>query len=414
MGSLGIIEGRIVRDSLSRMATGRETSRFAADVAKSHDRIRDAVAGKRVLVIGGAGSIGSSTVRALLPVGPAAVDVMDQSENGLAELVRDVRSDGLIAKSTAFRCLPIDYGSSVARRFVLGAGRYDVVMHFAALKHVRSEKDATSVLQMFDTNVLKQRKLMQWLDASGSMDRYFAVSTDKAANPVNFMGASKRLMEHLLFTPGLTGGGSRTSARFANVAFSAGSLLASWRDRMDKRQPLAVPRDTRRYFVSMAESAEICLLAALALPQAHLAVPRMTPESDLIELAPIAESFVRQSGFEPAWYESEAAARGGLALDIGGGRWPILLTPLDTDGEKSAEEFVGAGETAVDVGWSALRGIAQPGSERTALESVLDQLDAWVSHAELKVERHDVARVLAHVVPEFAHAASGKSLDERM
>ena len=413
MGFVGA--GGTMKPTVERLATGRDNSRFAADIAATTPTLREALHGRRVLVIGGAGSIGSATVRRVLPFGPAAVDVVDQDENGLAELVRDVRSAGLAQPATALRCLPLDYGATLTRRHLAAAGRYDVVLHFAALKHVRSEKDAVSVLQMIDTNVLKQRRLLDWLATAAPPARYFAVSTDKAANPANFMGASKRLMEHLLFTAAPTGqpGSVRTSARFANVAFSAGSLLASWRERLLKQQPLAVPRDTRRYFVSMTESAEICLLASLALPANHLAVPRMAAEADLHELRPIAEGFVRDAGYAPVWYESEDEARQHAARDIGAGRWPILTT-RDTDGEKAEEVFVGAGEATVEVGWAALMGVAQQGVGPRALQVALDQLEAWVAHPELRADRSDIAAVIASVVPEFAHVASGKSLDDRM
>lgn len=400
---------------MASVATGRTTSAFQADVALHRAALRDAFAGRRVLVIGGAGSIGSATIRALLPFRPAAVDVIDQDENGLAGLVRDLRSDDLVARETSLRLMPLDYGAPVAHRFVRDA-RYDAVLHFAALKHVRSEKATASVLQMLDTNVLKQRRLMTWLAEAGAPARYFAVSTDKAANPVNFMGASKRLMEHLLFTPGATPlrAGRCTSARFANVAFSAGSLLASWRDRLERGQPIAVPRDTRRYFVSLGEAAEICLLAAAALPTAHLGVPRLTAAADLRDLVAIAEAVVRAAGHAPAWYDDEDAARHAMAGDRAAGKWPILLTPRDTAGEKAEEEFAGTGETIVDAGMTALAAIPQRGAALPALQAALDQIESWASQSALKVGRHDIAAVIGSAVPEFAHVAGTASLDDRM
>ena len=269
---------------------------------------------------------------------------------------------------------------------------------------------------MLDTNVLKQARLMSWLAEEGSPSRYFAVSTDKAANPVNFMGASKRLMEQLVFTDAVTPLGSavRTSARFANVAFSAGSLLASWGERIRKRQPLAVPRDTRRYFVSLAEAAEICLLAAAALPDFHVAVPTMKPGPDLRELSKIAEGFAVASGFRAAWYEDESEARAAVERDAANGAWPILLTARDTDGEKPEEEFVGAGERAADVGLTALRGIPQRGADPGVLRSVLDELSLWLAEPRLRASKDAIGSAIARVVPEFQHAASGRGLDERM
>jgi FlaA1/EpsC-like NDP-sugar epimerase len=402
--------------TLISIATGRAESRFAADIAARNEEIHEAFSGRRVLVIGGAGSIGSATSRALLPHGPAAVHVVDQNENGLAELARDIRSDALAGPSLDLQLMPLDYGAHVTQRFLARGGPYDIVLHFAALKHVRSEKDVASILQMLDTNVLKQARLMEWLAAEAPPLRYFAVSTDKAANPANFMGASKRLMEQLLFTTSIVpmGSSTRTSARFANVAFSAGSLLESWSDRLRKRQPLAVPRDTRRYFVSVAESAEICLLAAAATPDRHLAIPDFNPAVDLHELAPIAEAFVRDAGFAPAWFDTEAEARQGMQREPQRGAWPILLTARDTDGEKPEEVFAAVGEEVVDIGLRALRGIPQRGCDHATLREVLDALMLWVTDPRLKVTKHALAECMVRAVPEFAPATAGKTLDARM
>jgi nucleoside-diphosphate-sugar epimerase len=405
-----------MNSALGSIATGRSTSRFAADVAAHTDATHATFSSKRVLVVGGAGSIGAATVRALLPFEPAAVHVVDQDENGLAELVRDLRSTGALSGALDLRVEPLDYGSGVARRFLAAAGPYDAVLHFAALKHVRSEKDAASILQMLDTNVLKQARFMAWLADEGEPARYFAVSTDKAANPVNFMGASKRLMEHLLFTDALvpSRGAARTSARFANVAFSAGSLLASWGERIRKRQPVAVPRDTRRYFVTLDEAAEICLLAASAIPDRHLAVPAAQSGLDLRELGPIAEGFVAAAGFRAEWYDDESAARAAVERDAARGAWPVLLTARDTDGEKPEEEFVGAGEIPVSVGIGTLRGIAQRGVDAATLRGVLDELTLWIAESRLRADKDAIAAVIARAVPEFRPDRRGKSLDDRM
>lgn len=399
---------------LVALATGHRESRWAADVAASRDRLAAAYAGKRVLVIGGTGSIGAATVMALLPFGPASLHVIDQNENGLAELARDMRSRDDVRAAADTRLMPLDYGAAVARRFIDGAGPYDMVLHFAALKHVRSEKEPASILHMLDTNVLKQARLFGWLAAAGAPGRYFAVSTDKAADPVNFMGASKRLMEQLLFTGHAVAGATVTSARFANVAFSAGSLLESWSARIAKRQPLAVPRDTRRYFVSLDEAAAICLLASTVLPDRHLAVPRMTAEADLHELAPIADGFVRAAGFQPSWYDDETAARQALSSDVAKGHWPILRTPRDTDGEKAEETFLGADEQAIDVGLAQLRAVPQQGADAATLAEVLQELQRMVDDPSRPASKASIAACMARVVPEFVHAASGKGLDDRM
>lgn len=398
------------------IATGREHSLFAADVAANAQAIGTAFSGARVLVVGGAGTIGSATLRAVLRYDPAAIHVLDQDENGLAELVRDVRSTGVARPALDFRLLPLDYGASVTRRFLSSSGPYDAVLHFAALKHVRSEKDVASILQMIDTNVLKQQRLLEWLAEDRQPSRYFAVSTDKAVNPANFMGASKRLMEHILFTDAYTPlkNAVRTSARFANVAFSAGSLLASFGDRIRLRQPIAAPRDTRRFFVSIEEAAEICLLASALVPSGHVAIPRMHADRDLRELIPLAEAFLAAAGYRSSRYEDEGQARDAVAREEAAGAWPVLCTPRDTDGEKESEEFVGEGEKAEDVGLSALLGIAQHGLDPSALEATLRQLREWTEIPNTRVNKADLIKLLAEVLGDFRPIQSGRTLDDRM
>jgi FlaA1/EpsC-like NDP-sugar epimerase len=402
--------------TLAAIATGRDRSIFAADVAAHTDQINAAFGGKRVLIIGGAGSIGAATLRAILPFDPASVHVIDHNENGLAELVRDLRSTGLAGKSLDLKLMPLDYGSSVSRRFLATSGKYDAVLHFAALKHVRSEKDVSSILQMIDTNVLKQQLLMDWLAELGPPTRYFAVSTDKAANPANFMGASKRLMEHLLFTKTASplANASITSARFANVAFSTGSLLAGFSARIERRQPIAVPREARRYFVSVEEAAEICLLAAAAYPESHLAIPRMHADKDLRALVPIAEAFIESAGFKPRLYEDEATARSSVETDSQAGAWPLLLTPLNTEGEKEREVFIGANEQPTEVGLSALLAIAQKGADAAALTDALEELRTLATRHDTKANRRDLAAIIQSVVTEFRPIESNQSLDQRM
>ena len=234
-------------EELAWIATGRRDSLFAEDIARSDDSLRLHLNGARVLVIGGAGSIGSATLRQLVRYAPSAIHVVDLSENNLVELVRDLRCSRLL-EGQEFRALPIDYGSQAMRRYLFEQPPYDFVFNFAAIKHVRSEKDVWSLLQMLDTNIVKQARLLEWLGAGNRPVRYFCVSTDKAANPVNLMGATKRFGEHIMFDaaararPTLTA----TSARFANVAFSDGSLLHGWTERFGKGQPLSVPQGARR------------------------------------------------------------------------------------------------------------------------------------------------------------------------
>ncbi|MFH1741486.1 MAG: polysaccharide biosynthesis protein, partial [bacterium] len=221
--------------TLSSLATGRSKDLFQDDFDANIDILAERVSGARVLVIGGAGSIGSSTVKILSRYRPRALHIVDQNENGLVELVRSLRSDVEPLRVEDFRTLPLDYGAPVMRQFLNDSGPYDMVLNFAALKHVRSEKDLFSLTQLLDTNIIKQMHFMGWLTAQNTHFDYFCVSTDKAARPVSMMGASKRVMEHLIFSDDIVQGFAAevTSARFANVAFSDGSLLYGFQKRME-------------------------------------------------------------------------------------------------------------------------------------------------------------------------------------
>ena len=396
---------------LSVLTTGRTTSLFLEDV-KSHDaELRSAITGRRILVTGGAGSIGSATLEVLFPYAPAAVHVVDLAENGLVELVRDFRSRPKQLVSGEFRLLPIDYGSAATERLLQAEAPYDLVLHFAAHKHVRSEKDVPSLIQMLDTNVIKMHRFTKWLKKYGHGKRYFAVSTDKAANPTSLMGASKRLMEHVLFTVG--GNGSTvTSTRFANVAFSNGSLLQGFLHRLARRQPLAVPRDVRRYFVSPREAAEICLLSACVASAGHITFPRLDPTEHLRPLVDIAVALLRRLGLQPSFYEQEAEACAAAATELERGGYPILLTPLDTSGEKPYEEFVGTDEAPVSTRFAELSAL-QYVSPPVPLEPALAFLDEIAANAGMKLDKSDIARHVASVVPGFRHIETGRSLDDR-
>lgn len=406
----------MLTDELAALVTGREAPLFTPDVDQFRSRLTEQIAGRRILVVGGAGSIGSATVRAIVSFRPAALHVVDQNENGLAELVRDLRNRGALERNCDFRTLPLDYGSPIMRRFVLDQDPYDFALNFAALKHVRSEKDVYCTLRMLDTNAFKPGRLLDWLVERGGLSGYFCVSTDKAANPVNLMGASKRLMEHVVFSgdaaeaPGVT----INSARFANVAFSDGSLLQSWLTRLDKRQPLAAPRDTRRYFISLAESAQICLLAAFCAPTGHLLIPNFDPREDLKDLAELAAGVLRHRGYEPEIHDSEASAREAMARAVSTGRYPLLLTPLDTSGEKSYEEFVGTGEHAVNVGMPKLLGVPYRPAESGALRSGLNRLESFIANTDRTVAMAEIVQAVGQIIPEFNHHESAKSLDQRM
>lgn len=404
-------------NELAALATGRKTSLFAEDIQRFQSRLEEEIAGRRILVIGGAGSIGASTVRALFPFRPACLHVVDHSENTVVELVRDLRSEFDSSDLPDLRTLPLNFGSPIMERFLREEEPYDQVLNFAALKHVRSEKNCFSILQMLDTNVVKPLKLLHWLVQRGGLRRYFCVSTDKAANPVNVMGASKRLMEHVIFSEETLARPETlqvTSARFANVAFSDGSLLQGWLKRLEKGQPLAVPRDTRRYFVSLEEAGQICLLAAFLPSDRQLLVPRLDAGKDLVLLSDLAELVLRHFGYAPRRFEGEGQARHALAAHESHEYYPLLLTPLDTSGEKPFEEFVGDGEESIEVGFRQLVAVPYLPSQPGLLAAFLSRLGAMIESPETPVPKEELVTEIQKVLPEFHHVSSVKALDQRM
>ncbi len=403
-------------DALSTLATQRSGDLFLADLESHKPMIRERVGGSRILVIGGAGSIGAATVRALLPFGPQSLHVLDQSENNLAELVRDLRSRSEGLEVHDFRALPLDFGSPVAHRFLRETRPYDLVLNFAALKHVRSEKDCYSLLQMLDTNVVKQARFLCWLSEKSSESRYFSVSTDKAANPASLMGASKRIMEHVLFSGEIAPGmdGSATSARFANVAFSDGSLLDSFLRRLQKRQPLSVPRDTLRYFISLREAGQICLLASVCGPAHTVLIPRLDAANDQRDLESIAVAVLNHHGFEPHYYTDEGEARLSVESDLAEKRYPLLLTALDTSGEKPYEEFVADGEKTIEIGMQQLLAVNYRPTNPCAVADLVRKVEERLTQPELPTSKNEIAEWISAVVPEFSHVESCRNLDYRM
>jgi FlaA1/EpsC-like NDP-sugar epimerase len=413
-------------EAIAQEVTGRPVSLFAPDVQAQQGVLAAAVAGRRILVAGGAGSIGSATIMELLRLEPAALAVLDPSENNLVELMRSIRSQDH-QPATDVQIEPLDYGSALAAGW-LGAQRpFDVVLSFAALKHVRSERDTFSLLRLLEVNLLQADRFLATLRRQGHGARgVFFVSTDKAANPVSLMGASKRVMELLLWAHAQAGapasllaGGSApplpqvTAARFANVAFSDGSLPWGFLQRLEKRQPLAAPGDVRRYLLSPREAGQLCLLAALCCPHRHVLVPLLDPVDDLVSFTDIAVSTLRAFDLEPAWFEDAARARAGVTTEQARGRYPILVTTSDTSGEKDIEEFVARGEQAREAGLAAARVVAGPVADIPALATVLQGI-ALAVDGTLPVAKRDLVDLLTRVVPELAHRETGTSLDGKM
>ncbi len=403
-------------DRLSALVTGRDVEQFLCDFEEHRDEIAKCIANKRILVIGGAGSIGSATIRALVPFRPYALHVVDQNENSLAELVRDMRSGTNSFDIQDFRTLPLDFGSPVMAAFLHDMEPYDMILNFAAIKHVRSEKDTYSLLQMLDTNVVKQARFLRWLSATQNDARYFCVSTDKAANPVNLMGASKRTMEHVLFSDEIAPNSSLriTSARFANVAFSDGSLLDSFLKRLQKLQPLAVPGDTKRYFISLKEAGQICLLASVCASHRNILIPRFNPSTDLLDLENIAVAVIREHGLEVHRYSVEDEAKANLKSDLLNNLYPLLVTPLDTSGEKPYEEFVGDGENSVEVGMSNLLAVEYSPAKAGSCAAFVKNVEALLLEPERSIGKEKIVLLLSELIPQLHHIETGKNLDQRM
>jgi FlaA1/EpsC-like NDP-sugar epimerase len=402
-------------DSLARTVTGRARDLFEPDLSSQHDEVVSALEGRRLLVIGGSGSIGSFTIRLLLQYRLRALHVVDHNENSLAELARDIRASGLAGGAGEIRLLPLDFGSPTMARLLREAGPYDRVLNFAALKHVRSEKDSVSLLQMLETNVISASRLLQVLKSTSPQAGYFAVSTDKAADPSSLMGASKRLMEHVMFA---ARGADQvdpavTSARFANVAFSEGSLLDAVLRRVSKRQLVAVPSNTRRYFMSGNEAAEISLLAAVCAPDQHLLVPMLAQTDQLQELQEVVHRVLEHLGLRGREYHDESEARANVETDYATGACPVLVTQLDTQGEKPYEEFLGVGETAVDIGLKHVRAVRHIPGPPGSLEVLVARLEGAITVPTSPVTKDDIVRWISEAVPELSHAASELTLDDR-
>lgn len=401
-------------ERLSKAVIGRDESRFFSDIKKFQAELSGKINSARILVIGGAGSIGSATIRAIYQYSPDTLHVIDHNENQLAELVRDMRSSGESPYIKDFRTLPLDFGGGAMKRFLFEEKPYDYVLNFAAIKHVRSEKDVPSLLQMLDTNIVKAERFIGWLAEAGFHGRYFSVSTDKAANPVSLMGASKRLMEHLIFSSGTKDGGYEvTSARFANVAFSDGSLLDSFTQRMQKKQPFAVPKGVQRYFISLEEAGHICLLAAFCALDQHLLVPCFKPEDDLCDLEAVARRVLNEYGYQPCIYTDEIYAKKNVESDISNGRYPLLITSLDTSGEKPYEEFVALGEHTVEIGMDTLSAIKYSFASVDIMEFVT-VIDDYLADPCKRLEKDEIVRWISKLILEFRHISSDKKLDDRM
>ena len=400
---------------ISRHITHRSISMFSADIEANKDELIKEITGKKVCVIGGAGSIGSSFIKAVLRFEPKSIVVVDLNENGLAELVRDVRStDGLYVPDE-FRCYTLNFADPIFERIFREEKGFDIVANFSAHKHVRSEKDKYSVQALIENNDIKAKKLMDLLTVYPPK-HFFCVSTDKAANPVNIMGASKRIMEDLVMAYNKYF--KVTTARFANVAFSNGSLPDGWIHRLQKQQPLAAPSDVKRYFVSPEESGQICMLACILGKPGEVFFPKLG-ENQMLTFSAICDGFIKANGFEKDLCQSDEEAKQKAAQlkisHMGGdtGAYPVVYFTSETTGEKAYEEFYIPGEK-VDMQRFQALGVV----EQTTRHN-MEEVDAFFEKLEGIFQKDDftkaqVVDALRVFLPNFQHEETGKNLDQKM
>lgn len=388
----------------------RRGSMFAGDIEKNREALSERIRGKSVLVIGGAGSIGSSFVKAVLAFEPGALVVVDTNENALAELTRDLRSTKGMYVPADYVTYPMDFSSRVFEKMFRERGGFSIVGNFSAHKHVRSEKDIYSVEALLRNNVINAKKLLDLL-SEYPPEEYFCVSTDKAANPVNIMGASKRIMEDLIFS--YSDRFPVKTARFANVAFSNGSLPAGFLARMEKLQPLSGPSDIRRYFVSPAESGQICMLACILGGNREIFFPRLE-EAQMMTFDRIGRALLKERGYEVLECASDGEAiEKAQALREGGRLYPVHFSASDTSGEKPYEEFVTDEETA-DMGRFDSLGVitGKPAPDRGQVLSLLAGLEEAFSGRGATKEQ--IVGIMKDYLPGFSHIETGRSLDSKM
>lgn len=394
---------------INTYVTRRDESMFLQDMEANRAALTQKIRDKSILVIGGAGSIGSSFVKAILPFRPASLTIVDYNENALAELTRDLRSTKGMYVPDDYITYPMDFASPVFEKIFRARNGFDIVGNFSAHKHVRSEKDIYSVEALLQNNVLHAKRLLDLL-TEYPPEVYFCVSTDKAANPVNIMGASKRIMEDVIFA--YSDKFPVKTARFANVAFSNGSLPAGFLARIQKLQPLSAPSDVRRYFVSPEESGQICMLACMLGENREIFFPKLA-EAQMMRFDEIATHLLETQGYEVLRCESDAEAiERAEELKAGSRRYPVHYSGSDTSGEKSFEEFYTDLETVDMDRFSALGVITgKEIPERERIEELFSHLNAAFAGETTKEE---VVAILKDYLPNFEHIEKGRSLDSKM
>lgn len=388
---------------------GREQEIFEKDVSKYKSELNEIIKKSSFLVIGGAGSIGQAVTKEIFKRNPAKLHVVDISENNMVELVRDLRSSyGYIEGD--FQTFALDIGSVEYDAFINSDGEYDYVLNLSALKHVRSEKDPFTLMRMIDVNIFNTEKTLQQSIKNGTK-KYFCVSTDKAANPVNMMGASKRIMEMFLMRKSKEI--SISTARFANVAFSDGSLLHGFNQRIIKKQPIVAPNDIKRYFVTPKESGELCLMSCIFGENCDVFFPKLSESLHLITFAEIAVKYLAELGYEAYPCKTEQEARDSAETLIKQKKWPCLFTTSDTTGEKDFEEFFTEKEILDMVRFENLGVIKNEANfDEIKLENFSKEISRMKSNKIWNKE--EIVNLFHTMIPDFGHKETGKYLDSKM
>ena len=388
---------------------GRDSELFSSDIESHEDALKNIIQKSRFMIIGGAGTIGQSVTREIFKRDPKILHVVDISENNMVELVRDLRSTEGYG-SGEFKTFAIDCGSLEFEALVNDQGPYDFVFNLSALKHVRSEKDPFTLMRMINVNIFNTVKTLRMSKEMGAK-KYFCVSTDKAANPVNMMGASKRIMEMFLMRESLTQNVSM--ARFANVAFSDGSLLHGFNQRFSKKQPFSAPNDVSRYFVTPEESGELCLLSGLKGNNRDIFFPKLNEKLHLIKFSEIAQLYLNDRGYEPFECESEDEARSEAAKLIKNKKWPCFFFKSDTTGEKDFEEFFTEREDLDMSRFDAIGVIRnKPNFDENKLNTFEERINNLLNMR--KWNKEEIVELFFELLPEFAHKETGKYLDQKM
>ena len=388
---------------------GRKAPLFSDDISEKEQNLEKIVSNSTFLVLGGAGSIGQAVTKEIFKRNPLKLHIVDISENNMVELVRDIRSSfGYIDGD--FKTFALDIGSLEYDAFIKADGKYDYVLNLSALKHVRSEKDAFTLMRMIDVNIFNTDKTIEQSIQNGTK-KYFCVSTDKAANPVNMMGASKRIMEMFLMRR------SKeipiSTARFANVAFSDGSLLHGFNQRLQKKQPIVAPNDIKRYFVTPQESGELCLMSCIFGQNRDIFFPKLSEKLHLISFADVAEKYLQQLGYEPYLCATEDEARELVKTLPDQKKWPCLFTGSDTTGEKDFEEFFTEQE---HLDMECFRNLGVIKKELNIQQEKLQLFEEEITEmrSSMSWDKERIVKLFFKMIPDFGHKETGKYLDSKM